>query len=520
MTGKRQLAIFSLNSVLNSNFMSTQQPTDQSANSGLARRVAFNTIVQFVGRIAGAVIAIIVTRLIAEALGVAGYGRYTTIFAYITFFGAIADFGFFWYLVREVAKDKVNAERITANVITLRLLFAILVLVIGSAIALSIPNYDSEVRLGIVLLAASMLWVTLSNTLIGVFQANERMDFPVINEIIGRVTTLVLTWLAIRAGYGLLPIVFAALSGSFVIFALNFILAHRYVKLRLGFDTKLWKQIMRENTTLGINVLLGIIYFKIDAVILSALKPAVDVGIYGAPYKVLEILLAFPAMFMGAVFPGLAQVIDKSKEQTANILQKAFDLLSMAAWGVTVGAIVLAEGIIAFTTKGEPGFLTTATVSVGDLPITAPVVLQILSVAVGLAFLGNFFVSTIVAQGSQKRLIISNVFNAAVNVALNFALIPYFSYLAAASITIVSEIIMLVFSAVIVYQTVQFIPRLKTFFKAGFAALIMAIGLLLIRDSVNVLVGTIIGGLLYVGALLLTGALTKDMVTLLLRRNR
>lgn len=492
----------------------------KTQGSGLARRVAFNTIVQFVGRIAGAIIAIILTRMIANYLGVAGYGQYTTIFAYITFFGAIADFGFFWYLVREVARDKENAERITANVVTLRLLFGLLVLVIGAVIAFSIPRYDDVVRLGIVLLAASMLWVTLSNTLIGVFQANEEMGYPVINEIIGRLTTLILTWWAVRSGANIIVIVYAALTGSFIIFFLNYILARRYVRLRLGFDFHLWRQIMRENTALGINVLLGIIYFKIDAVILSALKPSIDVGIYGAPYKVLEILLAFPAMFMGAVFPGLAKIIDKDKERTAVVLQKAFDLLSIAGWGVLAGCFSLAGGIIAFVTRGEGDFLTTATMTIKGVPITAPVVLQILSVAVALAFLGNFFVSTIIAQGSQRQLIIGNVVNAIANAGLNLLLIPYFSYVAAAGITIISELIMLGFSSVIVYNKLHFIPRITTFLKAGVSALIMALVLFLIRDHVHVLVATGIGGTVYLAALFTTGSLTKDMVGLVMRRSQ
>lgn len=498
--------------------MSGPADNGDTARPGLARRVAFNTAVQFGGRIAGAVIAIIVTRLIADALGVAGYGRYTTIFAYITFFGAIADFGFFWYLVREVARDKANASKITANVITLRLIFALLVLVIGAAIAFSIPRYDAEVRLGIVLLAGSMLWVTLSNTLIGVFQANERMDYPVINEIIGRLTTLILTWLAIRSNAGLLPIVIAALSGSFVIFALNLIFARRYVKIRLGFDFHLWRTIMRENTTLGINVLLGIVYFKIDAVILSALKPSLDVGIYGAPYKVLEILLAFPAMFMGAVFPGLARVISRDKAKTALILQKAFDLLSMAGWGVAMGTIVLAPQIIAFTTKGEPGFLSAATITIAGLPATAPVVLQILAVAVGLAFLGNFFVSVIIAQGSQKSLIISNIINATVNVALNLLLIPLFTYIAAAGVTILSEVIMLAFAAAIVWRTLRFRPGLRVFALSGLAAMVMAVALYPVRELWPVLISTVVGGGLYLLLLIFSGCLTTDMIQQLRQR--
>lgn len=486
---------------------------------GLAKRVAFNTIVQFSGRISGAITAIIATRLITDHLGVAGYGRYTTIFAYTTFFGAIADFGFFWYLVREIAKDKLRAEKITANVITLRLLFAMLVLTLGTVAAYSVPSYDEVIRLGIIFLAISMLWVTLSNTLIGVFQANERMDFPVISEIIGRLAALLLTWYVVSKGYGLLPIVGAALTGSLVIFLLNLYFARRFVRLRLGFDVSEWKNIMRENTTLGINVLLGIIYFKIDAVMLSAMKPSLDVGIYGAPYKVLEILLAFPAMFMGAIFPEMAKQIKEDVVRARATMQKSFDLLAIASWGVVIGVITLAKPIISFTTRGGEEFVTAHTVTIGNLPITAPVTLQILAIAVGLAFLGNFFVSVIVAQGSQKQLIVSNAINAASNIGLNFIFIPAFSYFAAALTTIASETIMLAFSSRIVQRTTRFWPGLRTFSIAGICAGGMGLCLLPLRDDLPVLLASLVGSTIYVILLFATGCINKTTVQLLLRRS-
>lgn len=275
---------------------------------------------------------------------------------------------------------------------------------------------------------------------------------------------------------------------------------------------------MRENMTLGINVLLSIIYFKIDAVILSAMKPSLDVGIYGAAYKVLEILLAFPAIFMGTVFPSLSRVITQDLAKTKIILQQAFDLLAMAGWGVVVGLIVLAGPIISFTTKGEVGFLTTATISIGNLPITAPVILQILSLAVGLSFLGNLFLSAIVAQGSQKKLIAVNAINAVINIGLNVIFIRYFTYVAAAGLTILSEIIMLTFLAITLKRAIHFLPKATVLWRSGICALGMGIALLLIREQTHVIISTILGGLLYTSLLILSGCLNREMVELVIKR--
>lgn len=489
----------------------------QIADRPMGQKIAYNTVIQFAGRIVGAVLAIISTRLIADALGVAEYGRYATIFAYITFFGAFADFGFFWYLVREVAKSPASTEKITANVITLRLLFSLGVLILGSLIAWLIPNYDNEVKLGIILLAGSMLWVTLSNTLIGIFQANNRMDYPVINEIIGRVTTLILTVLVLKAGLGLLPIVLAALSGSFIIFALNAIMVRRYTRLRLGFDRQLWRSIMRENLSLGINVLLGIIYFKIDSVILSALRPSLDIGIYAAAYKIIEILLAFPAMFMGAIFPSLAPLLIDNPTKAKQLMQVAFDALLIAGIGVWFGAAALAPEIIELTTKGRGGFLTASAISINGLAITAPVILQFLLVAVFLAFLGNFYVSVIVAAGAQQRLIKANIINAIVNSLGNFLLIPLFSYVAAASFTIISELIMLISAASIVRGQIGFRPSWQIAPKVILTGLAMAV-VINFTKSGGLAVAVICGSLAFLTLNWLVGSLEPELIRRLLNR--
>lgn len=463
-------------------------------NGPIAKRVAYNTVVQFAGRIAVAVLAIITTRLIAERLGVHDYGRYTTIFAYITFFGAMADFGFFWYLVREVSKDKDQTEKITANVLTIRTLFALGVVAIGTIMAFAVPNYDPVVRYGIVLVALSSLWVSISNTLIGVFQANQRMDYPVINEVVGRIGSLIVVYLVIRSGWDLLPIVIGSLSGGLIVFLLNAWFVRRYTRLRFGFDRGLWKEIMRENTTLGLSILLSIVYFKIDSVILSILKPSTDVGIYGAPYRVVEILLAFPAMFMGAVFPDLARLIhEENLEKVKIVLQKAFDLLVVAGWGITVSVIVLAGPIIHFTTKGEESFLTTSTITLFNQPITAAITLQILAVAVGIAFLGNFFFSAIVAHGAQKQLIFSNLVNSLVNIGLNLIFIPILTYVGAASVTIISELIVVGFGTAILRRRLGFAPSLRSLWLSGVISIFLGVFLYLIRDQVHVVIAGLLG---------------------------
>ena len=70
----------------------------------LTRRVAYNTVVQVVGKVLTTLISLVLIAALTRYLGVSGYGSYTTIFAYIQFFAVLADFGFFWFFLREISK--------------------------------------------------------------------------------------------------------------------------------------------------------------------------------------------------------------------------------------------------------------------------------------------------------------------------------------------------------------------------------------------------------------------------------
>src|SRR3990172_11966613 len=126
----------------------------------LTRKVAYNTIVQIIGKVATTLISLILVAALARYLGVAGFGQYTTIFAYTQFFAVLADFGFFWYLVREIAKPEADTQKITNNVLTFRSLIALLIFSFSFLVAFLIPQYH-DLRAGIGIIAAASFWMTL-----------------------------------------------------------------------------------------------------------------------------------------------------------------------------------------------------------------------------------------------------------------------------------------------------------------------------------------------------------------------
>ena len=138
---------------------------------------------------------------------------------------------------------------------------------------------------------------------------------PVFAEVVGRGVQLALVYLVFIKGIGgdsahtnnfFLFIAIMSVA-SFIIFYSTFLFARRYIKIGLRFDFAYWGKIIKTTWPIALSIVLTLIYFKIDTIFLSLMKPAADVGIYGVAYRVLEVLIFFPAIFSGIMMPLLSR---------------------------------------------------------------------------------------------------------------------------------------------------------------------------------------------------------------------
>lgn len=483
----------------------------------LTRKVALNTMIQILGKGITAAISIFLIAALTRYLGVAGYGQYTTIFAYIAFAGVLADFGFFWIMARELGAGKEREEKIVGNVLTMRALLASLVYLASFLIALLIPQYDSTVKFGIGLTGLAMFWLLLNSTLIGVFQAKLRMDKAIVSDIVGRLIILGIILYGINQQWPLLNLISAYLIGNLVNFVLSFIFAQKYIRIRPQFEWGYWKYLIRETLPMGIVLTLGIIYFKIDAIMLSLMKNKIDMGIYGAPWKVLETLSLIPAMFMGTMVPIITRIIKEkvNQEKINYVFQNSLDFLIIIGTLVVFAVLTLAWPIINILAGEE--FLSASTVSIGGLKAGAPLALQILIIAVGISFISHLFNYSVIALGKQKLLISRNVAAILVNVILNLILIPFYSYIAAAFTTVVTEIVMLILAMKIVYKYLPLDLHWGVLLKSLVAGAVMSATLILLSQW-HILILIPLGGLVYFGVLYLLGGIKKELIVEMIKR--
>jgi len=483
----------------------------------LTKKVAFNTIIQIIAKVITTITSLFLIAALTRYLGVSGFGQYTTIFAYLSFFGVLADFGFFWILVREISNPENDIDYVTSNILTLRTIVGIIVFGASFIVSLAISQYKG-LEAGIGIAALSMLFLALNSTYVGVFQNKLRMDKAAITDVLGRFIILGLTLYLIRYGFGLSAILWAYALGNLVNLLASAFLGRVYVKFKPIFDLKYWKKIFFETWPMAVVLILNLIYFRVDTFMLSIMKTSTDVGIYGPPYKVLEMLSLIPTMFMGNVFPIISRYIYAKDERLSSALQKAFDFLLITAMPSLIIIIAIAKPIIQIVAGEE--FVVAQTISpIFGQSATSVLSLQILVVAVAFSFLSIMFNYLVIALGKQIKLIWPNLFFAVFNVTLNFLLIPKYSYIGAAVTTVLTEFLILIVTWQIVKRLVYLKLSLKTIYKVLISGLFMT--LIFVFGSIfnlNWIIITVASMIVYASSLWLLKAIDKEMLMTILKK--
>jgi O-antigen/teichoic acid export membrane protein len=460
------------------------------------QKIALNTTVQLFGKAVTVATSVLVIAYITRYLGVAGYGDYAIIFAYLGIFGAILDLGLFVIAVREIAQAPQDERAILGNMLGLKLTLSVVILGAAWALALALP-YSLVVRQGILVGAISQLFMSLNQVPLGSFQARLTMYKATLSDVVGRLLLLSLVWWVIRQSGSLLDMIWAVVWTNVAVFGLNVVMMGTRAWLFPLFNMAKWRELFIAALPMGVVMVLGVIYFKIDTLILGHLQGSYAVGIYSAPYKILEVLLAVPSIFMSSVLPVMTKALRDSRERAQQVFQDSFNFLSLAALPLIAGTVVVATPVMVL-------------ISGSDFVLSGPV-LQILVFSLAGSFLNSVMIYTIIAAKEQRRLIWPYVWAVIFNVTANFLLIPYYSFWGAAVITVLTELGVLIFSAYIAKKYLKLSANWVVFGKTLAISVVMGVLLWLFRAwPVTWLV--IFGAIIYVALVLATKTVTRQEI--------
>ncbi|MBI2439402.1 MAG: flippase [Candidatus Moranbacteria bacterium] len=469
----------------------------------VARKIAYNVVLNsFLKVFSTVVLSLFSIRLITGYLGPDGFGDYSTILAFFAFFSALADLGISAITAREISREGADEKKILSSVFSLRLAASFFVVCLSPALIFFF-QYPDDVKIGISFAALAILFSTTSLFLNGIFQKRLAMDKVALVEFFGKLLQVGLVLIIVKADLGFLPIaatLVAALSFNAVFI---FFLSRRFIRFAPHFDKEYWRHFLGLSWPIGVTAIISFAYFKMDTILLSLLRSSAEVGIYNVAYKIMENLIFFPAMLAGLILPLLSKYIFTQKERFRDIANTTFRVFFIIVTPLVVGTVFLAKDIVSI-------------VGGGGFEASAPV-LQVLVFSLACIFFGHFFTMILVAGNAQKKLMQTLFLAATVNIILNSVFIREFSYMGAATVSVITEAFVVFLTWWLAKKYVEYTPSWHHISRVIFSGCAMA-GVLFLVKAVPFFFAGFVGVFSYLFFLWLTKAVTIHEVRSLFSR--
>lgn len=425
------------------------------------RQLAHNTIIQFGGKIISTILGMFALGLMARYLGTEQFGWYTSAIAFLQFIGIITDFGMTPVTAQMLSESDHDNDYLFRNLMWFRIVTTIIAFGAAPMIALALP-YPPQVDAAIALTSISFIAIAVNQVLLGYNQTKLQMHIQAFGELLGRVVLVVSLWLLITRGESFLWFMGAVTLASVVFTATTLWFVRKQVSLRPAYDKKIWRSIVTKSWPIALSIICNVVYLKGDIVLMQWFVPQHDIGIYGAAYRVLDVITQSGMMLMGLLLPLLAFAWSRQDRALfTRHYQQAFDILMLFALPFTAGAIILATPVM--TLIGGPEFAPSG-------PILAILSLAILGVYVGAVF-GHLAV----AINRQKETIWIYLTTAIITLIGYLVFIPRFGIYGAAWMSVFSEIYAGILLWWVIRRYVDHPLELRTTAKILVASIVMAL---------------------------------------------
>ena len=467
----------------------------------LSRPVARNLAVVFSGRAVALVLQFLAFAVAAAYLEPALLGIYTFAIALTALFRLLPAFSFDPIVTRELAQQPAQEPELVPNAAYLRLALSV-VAYAALAATLVLGGYDN-VRTEAGLIAGLALPMIALDTFRNSLGVRLRLGWTSIADVLEATFTLGGAIVIAATGAGVFAFLWLYVAAK----ALNGVVLLGAVARMADFDWKPkvgnWRGLLVAAAPLALATMLIALYFRIDMVVLARLKPAADVGQYGAAYRFLDALLLVPALVMSVLQPVIARSAVGDRSRLQRRYWRATQLMAVAGIGIAVLGVMTGPRAL----PALPGF---------EDYDGAGRALAVLSVAAALSFIGAVVQTTLIATHRQRQLLYVAGAALLVNIALNAALIPPYSYMGAAWATVITEVAVLVFSLWAAYPLHLGLP-VRGLGRALAAGAILA-AVLAATHALPPLVQVAVGLLAYGVAVLVTGAVSRSELGLFVRR--
>jgi O-antigen/teichoic acid export membrane protein len=366
----------------------------------------------------------VVLATLARSLSTSDMGELFFAMTFASMFAMLTELGTHRYLTRKVAQRPERAIEHLSEVLSLRLpaLGAAFLLLNGIGWLLMPERIHILLPISLYVLVGD-LYYSFGSLFLGL----RRVGYRFATGLIDVVLLVVLVLVAVQLGWSLGAVLVCYVVSSVTLVGVTALLVRwRFGRYQFVPDSGRLREVARESFPFFLLVSLGLVYFKVDTMMIAFMRSAEDVARYEAGFKFFEIS-RFAVRSAGMVFfPLCAGLVARNDWVSLRSLVRKLLMVAAGAGTVLgVGVIWLAPVLIPLVW--------------GSAYETSIPVVRVLFL--GLPFLYMSYVSTFVAQALGLERAVVGVMAVAVlgNVSMNAVAVPAWGPVGAAWTTVIGE---------------------------------------------------------------------------------
>jgi O-antigen/teichoic acid export membrane protein len=469
----------------------------------LSRTVLRNSAFGAVGQITIKVLSFGFSVFIVRTLGAEEYGQYAAILAFGALFVPLADLGLSPYTVREVARcrDRADGREHTdwlyGNVLLLRLVLSIgasVLLVVAAVLTGRPPVMIGGIALG----AIGLVMYSALGASDAILAGFERLDLSAVARVLQQLAFVVLGAAALWLGFGYYGLIIANL----VAISMMGFLYWRWLRSvgvrprRVGVGN--WPALLRMSLPFAVGAFALGLSYRFDSVLLNIFRSDAETGYYSAVYNLIFSATVLSNVFNSALYPSLTRRAARSPQELPRIYERALRYLLTLGLPLAVGTWALADDVVRhlFTDAYAP----------------AVPALQILIWTLPLMFMSEFLGYVAVVLGWERPAARAMLMSTGFNVGLNVLLVPRFGFLAAAAVTLITEMVLVGQYLWLLRAQVRELDWGRALLRPLAAAAVLG-ALLLAMDHLPLIVALAVGGIAYAGLVVALRVIGREEVT-------
>lgn len=395
-----------------------------------------NVLYLYLSQIISKFFYFILAIFISRYLGAAGLGQYAVSFAIVSIFFILANGGFDNLLIREASLDKNKIESYLLNFIILKSCYSFVIFLLFLYLSNKMGPFK-DIKYLILILIFSNLVDSFNQIFYCISIVYGKIKYLTAMFILKDAVTVGLSVFFLIHG-GILPqVVICFLIGSIVFFITGVILVS---KLKIKFTpqknfSEIFK-LVKRNVPFLLAFIFLFILLKIDIVILKLLKGNNEAGLFRAGTFFLVNLEAFPVFFMLVLYPKFSRLAGKNKPLLIRLYNKTFFYL------LVLNLVMLAPLFI----FSKPLIL----LIFGNKFAGSAEILKYMSVPVFFLFQNTcnaYFLNAVNKPGFNAFIY---CLGGALNIILDFILIPVYGYYGILMATTISYSLIFILSAYII----------------------------------------------------------------------